>query len=114
MNHNPALSAFVAALKTEFIFAQVWIRRTERGFELRHVADKECEPASLRLLGENDLRPLAQFTARGMFRPLRSAPNLQRGWRAAPRDEATLGAALNQLYPGGVADWFAAQAPRRR
>jgi hypothetical protein len=83
----------------------------ERGFELRHVADWECDPAALRLLGENDIRPLAQFTARGAFRPLKSAPNLQGGWRATPRNEEALGAALNQLYPGAVADWFAAQAP---
>jgi hypothetical protein len=112
MDKNPALSAFTAAFEFEFSFGQVWIRRMERGFELRHVADRECDPATLRLLGENDVRPLAQFTARGAFRPLKSAPNLQRGWQAAPRDEETLGAALNQLYPGAVADWFAAQAPQ--
>jgi hypothetical protein len=112
MDKNPPLSAFVAAFETELIFGQVWIRRMERGFELRHVADRECDPAALRLLGENDLRPLAQFTAAGAFRPLKSAPNLQRGWRTTPRDKETLGAALNQLYPGAVADWFAAQAPQ--
>jgi hypothetical protein len=112
MEKNPALSAFVAGFETELSFAQVWIRRMARGFELRHVADRECDPAALRLLGENDIRPLALFTVSGAFRPLKSAPNLQRGWRAAPRDEETLGAALNQLYPGAVADWFAAQAPR--
>jgi hypothetical protein len=112
MARNPALSAFVAGFETETSFGQAWIRRMERGFELRHVADRECDPAALRLLGENDIRPLAQFTAPGAFRPLKSAPNLQRGWRAAPRDEEALGAALNQLYPGAVADWFAAQAPR--
>ncbi len=112
MVKNPALAAFVAAFETELSFGQVWIRRRERGFELRHVADRECDPATLRLLGQNDLRPLAQFTAQGEFRPLKSAPNLQRGWRATPRDEDALGAALNQLYPGAVADWFAAQAPQ--
>ncbi len=112
MDKNPALSAFVAGLESEASFGQVWIRRRGRGFELRHVADRECDPAALRLLGENDIRPLAQFTARGAFRPLKSAPNLQRGWQATPRDEETLGAALNQLYPGALADWFAAQAPR--
>jgi hypothetical protein len=111
MEKNPALSAFVAAFETELVFGQVWIRWAERGFELRHVADRASDPAALRLLGDNDIRPLAQFTAGGAFRPLRSAPNLQRGWRATPRDDETLGAALNQLYPGAVADWFAAQAP---
>jgi hypothetical protein len=112
MEKNPALSAFLAAFETELTFGQVWIRRRERGFELRHVADKDCDPATLRLLGENDIRPLAQFTDRGAFRPLRSAPNLQCGWRAMPSGAETLGAALNQLYPGAVADWFAAQAPQ--
>jgi hypothetical protein len=111
MVKNPALSAFLAGLESESTFGQVWIRRIGRGFELRHVADRQRDPAALRLLGENDIRPLAQFTARGVFRPLKSAPTLQRGWRATPRDEEALGAALNQLYPGAVADWFAAQAP---
>jgi hypothetical protein len=111
MDKNPPLPAFVAGLETESVFGQVWIRRRERGFELRHVADRESDPATLRLLGEDDIRPLAQFTARGAFRPLKSAPDLQRGWRATARDEESLGAALNQLYPGAVADWFAAQAP---
>jgi hypothetical protein len=111
MFRNPALAALVAAFEAELIFGQVCIRRMERGFELRHAADREGDPAALRLLEEKDIRPLAQFTAAGAFRPLKSAPNLQRGWRAAPRDEESLGAALNQLYPGAVADWFAAQTP---
>jgi hypothetical protein len=109
MARNPALTAFVAGFETESIFGQVCIRRLERGFELRHVADSQSDPAALRLLGENEIRPLAQFTAGGAFRPLKSAPNLPHGWRATPRDEEALGAALNQLYPGAVADWFAAQ-----
>jgi len=112
MAKNPALAAFLASFETESSFGQVWIRRGERGFELRHVADKERDPAGLRLLGLNDIRPLAQFTTKGAFRPLRSAPNLQTGWRATPRDEETMGAMLNQLYPGAVADWLAAQGPR--
>ena len=112
METNPALSAFVAGFEAELIFGQVLIRRQKLGFELRHVADRACDPAALRFLGEKDIRQLAQFTARGAFRPLKSAPNLQRGWRSEPRDEAALGAALNQLYPGAVADWFAAQSPR--
>jgi hypothetical protein len=111
MDKNPALTAFVAGLEAESIFGQVWIRRRERGFELRHVMDKETDSASLRLLGENDIRPLAQFTNGGAFRPLRSAPTLQHGWRAMPRDEQALGMILNQLYPGAVADWFAALGP---
>jgi hypothetical protein len=107
--NNPALTAFVAGLGAELVFGQVWICRQEAGFELRHIIDKASEAGALRLLAGNELRALAQFTATGAFRPLRSAPNLQRGWRATPRDQARLGLALNQLYPGAVADWFAAR-----
>jgi hypothetical protein len=111
MNKNPALSAFVAGIEQELNFAQVWIRRMPKGFELRHVADKEGDEDALQSVAEKDLRSLAQFTAQGAFRPLKSAPNLRPGWRAIARDEESLGLALNQLYPGAVADWFAAQSP---
>ena len=63
----------------------------------------------LRLLADGEIRPLAQFSSSGAFRPLKSAPNLPAGWRVAARDERALGAALHHLYPGAVADWFAAQ-----
>jgi hypothetical protein len=57
------------------------------------------------------MRDLAQFTAQGAFRPLKSAPTLRSGWRVVLADEAALSLALNQLYPGAVADWHAAQSP---
>jgi hypothetical protein len=52
---------------------------------------------------------MAQFTSAGAFRPLKSAPNLRRGWRVAAADETELELALSHLYPGAVADWFAAR-----
>jgi hypothetical protein len=112
MNANPVLTAFAAAIPTEMVFGQIWIRRDGTRFELRHCEDRDRDPSSLRLLGEKEIRPLAQFTACGAFRPLKSAPNLPHGWRAAPRDVEALGLALNQLYPGAVADWFAAKSPQ--
>jgi hypothetical protein len=112
LDTNPALTAFTASIETELVFAQVLIQRRERGFELRHVADRAVDAAALRLLTETEIRPLAQFTEAGAFRPLKSAPNLRRGWRMAAPDAEALGAALNQLYPGAMADWFAAQAPQ--
>jgi len=112
MEKNPALSAFVAALGAELVFGQVWIRREGGGYELRHIIDNGANAGALRLLAEEEIRPLAQFTERGAFRPLKSAPNLRRGWRVLARDDEALGAALNRLYPGAVADWFAARSPR--
>jgi hypothetical protein len=78
-------------------------------FELRHVEDRAAE--SLRDVELNDLRAIAQFTTANQFRPLKSAPTLQRGWRCVAHGASELDAALQRLYPGAVADWFAARSP---
>jgi hypothetical protein len=107
---NPDIAALTAVIETELLFGQVLVRRSGAGFELHHAADRQTEPAALRLLSEEEIRPLAQFDSGGRFRPLKSAPNLRQGWRIAARDEHALGAALGFLYPGALADWFAARA----
>lgn len=107
---NPALSRFVAAMGTSFTLAQVAVLRQGRGYELRHVADEERNAGALRLVKVDEARSLAQFTADGAFRPLKSAPNLQAGWRIVVLTGEELEAALNQLYPGAIADWHASQS----
>src|SRR5688572_10482397 len=102
---NPALEAFVAQVGDEFVLAQVLIRRSGAGFELRHVADANGDVPQV-----SDIRQVAQFTEAGAFRPLKSAPNLRRGWRVQARDLEELGLVMNYLYPGAVADWFAARS----
>jgi len=57
------------------------------------------------------LRTVAQSTADGAFRPLKSAPNLASAWRTVAADIEQLGVALERLYPGAIADWFAARSP---
>ena len=109
---HPALDAFVAHIPDHLVVAQVFIRRTQRGFELRHVDDRERAEETLRKLGPGDLRALAQLTAGGAFRPLKSAPSLRSGWVASVAGDAELELAVNQLYPGAVADWFASQSPQ--
>jgi hypothetical protein len=106
---NPALKAFIAQLSDELLLAQVVIRRAGRGYELRHEADRQRASEELRLTPVPELRALALHTAAGAFRPLKSAPNLRSGWRVAAPNDEELEAALHQLYPGAVADWFAAQ-----
>ena len=107
---NPALKAFIAQLGDELLLAQVIIRRAGRGYELRHESDRQRAPEELRLTPVSELRALALHTAAGAFRPLKSAPNLQSGWRVAAGSDAELEEALQDLYPGAVADWFAAQS----
>jgi|GEM_PF-222235 hypothetical protein len=106
---NPILKRFVDRIGKGLTLAQVVIRRTTGGYELRHVADEGRASEALRLVEANQARALAQFTAAGAFRPLKSAPNLQMGWRILAADEGELETALNQLYPGAIADWHAAQ-----
>jgi hypothetical protein len=108
---NPALHQFADQLGDAFVLAQVLVSRHGPAFELRHVDDKGKDASQLRDLKPEALRTLAQFTADGEFRPLKSAPNLASGWRAAAADVEELGFALERLYPGAIADWFAASAP---
>lgn len=97
-------------IKPELDFAQLLIRRTENGFELRHADDRETALENLRRIQEDEVRELSQFTSGGAFRPLKSAPNLQTGWWFLATNLAQLEFALNTLYPGAVADWFAVRS----
>lgn len=108
---NPALKCFLAETGAETTFAQVSLRRAAAGWELRHVSDCDCAVDTLRPVAPDGLRAVAQFTANSEFRPLKAAPNLPRGWRCLTPDAAALETALNQLYPGALADWFAARTP---
>lgn len=106
---NPALQAFIAQLGDGLLLAQVVIRRAGGGYELRHESDRQRTPAELRLTPLSELRALALRTVTGVFRPLKSAPNLQSGWRVTAQNDDELESALHQFYPGAIADWFAAQ-----
>jgi hypothetical protein len=86
---------------------EVLIIRGSLEFELRHAADRRISAEELKLTDLFELRALAQTTEDGAFRPLKSAPNLRKGWRALVTSPKDLGIALNHLYPGAVADWFA-------
>ena len=106
---NPALCAFIGQLGEEMILAQVLIRCSETGWELRNAADRDKATTDLRDVPVESLRELVQFDAARAFRPLKSAPDLVGGWRCVAADEESLGDAVNRIYPGAVADWFAAQ-----
>lgn len=106
---NPALKEFVNHIGSDLVLAQVLIRRRGSGYELRHVEDRNAPEESLRLIAMDEARKLAQYTASGAFRPLKSAPSLQRNWRMSLSGDAELDAALSRLYPGAVADWHAAR-----
>ncbi len=107
---NPALDAFLAVLPETLEFAQVLISRRGHHFELRHSADRTISDTVLESLTVTDLRGLANDTAAGAFRPLKSAPTLRGGWRVLLTAPADLELALDHLYPGALADWYAVRA----
>lgn len=108
---NPALDAFLAELGESKVVAQVLIQLEGNGFKLRHISDEAKDADTLTPVALDGLRALAQNTASGAFRPIKAAPNLRTGWISNPRTTAELGASLDHLYPGFVADWFAAKQP---
>lgn len=84
---------------------QVTIRHVALGWELRHVADAE----------RNDLTPyeapeaarhIANLDESGAFRPLKTAPDLVRGWRLVLPDARSVRSALDYLYPAMAGVWL--------
>lgn len=88
---------------------EIVIRPVAAGYELRHYLDAE-EDALETLAQLEDARRLSLYTAAGEFRPLKSAPNLRRGWRLALADARALRRALDALYPAMAGLWWNWQA----
>lgn len=110
----PPLHHFLARLNEARIWGEVRVLRLPNGFELRHRADLTAEVGALRAVRVEDLRRLADTTADGCFRPLKSAPTLVRGWVCRAAGPAELGEALQALYPGSLADAWAWETGQAR
>jgi len=81
---------------------EIRIRALDAGFELRHFADAGHPLEELRPVTPSDARTLARLDAHGRFRPLKTVPNLVRGWILMVRDVAELRCVLDQFYPAMV------------
>jgi hypothetical protein len=90
-------------------FLQLWIRPLdEHRFEIRHRADRREPRRSLeRHTSPFAARLIAQTTEAGEHRPLKTAPNLRRGWTITELDGPAVGTAMEYLYPAAVAHWHA-------
>ncbi|MBA2443446.1 MAG: hypothetical protein H0V53_13770 [Rubrobacter sp.] len=86
-------------------FAEALVRRLpEGGYELRHREDagkEDLEPHE----DPRAAREIAKLTEGGEYRPLKSSPNLRRGWLLRVADEKALAAAMNYLYPVALVHW---------
>jgi hypothetical protein len=107
---TPAMDALLIKVGAEFGWGEVIAQKSGEKYIIRHVADCEVALEDLEEMTISSLRALATYTGRGSFRPLKSAPDLRRGWRTESKNSAELETALNHLYPGSIADWFAAGA----
>ena len=104
---NPWLNFFVSARWGEVTVAQILVKRTPGGFELRHIDDAKEEVGKLKAMRPIDARKIANFNAAGEYRPLKSTPDLPRGWMIRANSPPELEEALNHFYPNVLADRFA-------
>jgi len=100
-----AFVAWVDGAPEGHAFAQVIVRQVEAGYEIRHADDADAEG----LEPHNDpraAREISRLTGDGEHRPLKSAPNLRRGWVLRVADARGLAVAMNYLYPAAIVHWY--------
>jgi sirohydrochlorin cobaltochelatase len=80
---------------------QVLIRKTSDGkFVLSHWEDDVPRQV---FRSPEDAAEIAKYDVNGNYRPLKTAPNLRRGWRLEIVDLAGVRRALDYFYPGRMA-----------
>jgi hypothetical protein len=99
-----AFAAWIDASPEGRAFGQVLARRVSGGYSLRHIDDAEASDLEIHE-DPRAAREIARLTGMGEHRPLKSSPNLRRGWEIKVRDAPSLAVAMNYLYPAGIAHW---------
>jgi sirohydrochlorin cobaltochelatase len=91
-----------AALAAPFYFGQILIQKTKGGgFVLSHRDDETGQSQPSR--NAEDAIEIAKYDDTGNYRPLKTAPNLRRGWRLELDTFKELRRALDYFYPGRLA-----------
>ena len=90
-------------LAVPFSFGQILIQKEEgAGFVLLHRDDASLD--RLQIYREaKDAIEIAKYDDAGNYRPLKTAPNLRRGWRLELATVGELRRALDYFYPGRLA-----------
>lgn len=85
------------------VIGQVVITAVDGGWELRHRGDRATDAAALATHTRAEhARVLARYDAAGAFRPIKTAPDLERGWRLVLPDLAGVRLALEFFYPAAL------------
>jgi hypothetical protein len=78
----------------------------ERQYELHHVDDAGTGPDALDTYTDPlEARSIAKYDDDGQYRPLKTVPSLQTGWRFVDLDGADLVAAVDFFYPATITNW---------
>jgi sirohydrochlorin cobaltochelatase len=99
---DPIEQALEVALSKRCYFGQVLIRKTNDGFVLSHREDDARNDLQTCRNAEEAVE-IAKFDDAGNYRPLKTAPNLRRGWRLTLKTLEELKRALDHFYPGRLA-----------
>lgn len=101
-----AFAAWVDGASDGRVFGQVIVRpASPAGYAVRHVDDALADGLEV----DEDprvAREIARLTENGEYRPLKSSPNLRRGWELRVAGAQGLATAMNYLYPAGVVHWY--------
>jgi sirohydrochlorin cobaltochelatase len=74
-------------------------------YSLRHADDANHDGLELFTV-PSDARKIARYDEQGEFRPLKTAPNLRRGWRLQLSSLEELELALEYFYPAALGLWL--------
>ncbi len=88
---------------------QVLVTRTAEGWDLRHTEDAGHTELTLHSRWQ-DARALANLDAAGVYRPLKTAPTLRRGWRLLLGSIEDVRRAIDYLYPAMLETHLAQRA----
>jgi sirohydrochlorin cobaltochelatase len=85
---------------------QILISKNARNFLLRHELDEAAQDLQA-YHSTDDASEIARWDDSGEYRPLKTAPNLRRGWELHLQSTEALRLALDLLYPAALANWRA-------
>ena len=85
---------------------QVLISKNASVFSLRHELDASAQDLQ-EYHSPDDATEIARWDDAGEYRPLKTAPNLRRGWELHLDSMEALRLALDLLYPAALANWRA-------
>jgi sirohydrochlorin cobaltochelatase len=85
---------------------QIHITPTHEGFTLHHESDSAANNLQT-FLSPDDAHEIARWDDHGEYRPLKTAPNLRRGWELKLPSLADLHLALDAFYPAALGNWRA-------